>query len=336
MKLPIITFLILLLINTTLLAQDITPSAEQFINTLNEKLKQKTIFTWQDEERFNWYFVPRERKGITFYDLDAKQRAAAMNLLKASISEQGYKKATAIMQMEIILHDLEGRAESDHYRDPLNYHFSVFGTPSRTTPWGWRLEGHHLSLNFACVNGVIESSTPTFFGSNPGIVPSGAEKGKQLLKLETDLGLSLVNVLTPDQLKVAVIDETAPAEIITGNSRKAQPPAPQGLCYTAMNDMQKKIFMQLLEVYVKNYVFGFSSKLMNKIKAAGIDNLYFAWAGGRKAGVGTYYRIQGPMLLIEYDNTQNNANHVHTVVRDLTNDFAEDILREHYRKEHGR
>jgi len=155
-----------------------------------------------------------------------------------------------------------------------------------------------------------------------------------VLKLETDLGFGLVNSLSSTQRSTAVISETAPAEIISGNNRKAVPLTPSGIGFKNLNNEQQKMFLKLLDVYVKNYAFGFSSKLMDKIKKAGMDNLFFAWAGSLQPGAAHYYRIQGPMLLIEYDNTQNNANHVHTTVRDLNDDFAEDILREHYAKEH--
>ena len=132
-----------------------------------------------------------------------------------------------------------------------------------------------------------------------------------------------------------MIAESALPEIVSSNDRKAALLTPTGVKYSAMNAAQKAVMMKLLEVYVANYELGFSHKLMEKIRQAGIENLSFAWAGSREHGGGHYYRIQGPMLLIELDNTQNNANHVHSVVRDLTNDFGEDILREHYRKEHG-
>jgi hypothetical protein len=155
-----------------------------------------------------------------------------------------------------------------------------------------------------------------------------------VLKQETDLGFTLVNSLSTAQMKAAVVSQEAPADIITGNNRKAELQEPKGLGYTDMTDPQKKLLMQLLNVYVKNYQLGFSKRLMDKVAKAGIENLSFAWAGSLQPGAGHYYRIQGPMLLIEYDNTQNNANHVHTVVRDLTSDFAEDILREHYQKDH--
>ena len=308
--------------------------ANHFLSLLDENQVAKARYEFGDEERFNWHFVPRERNGISFNDLNDKQRQAGLALLKASLSEQGYQKANNIMALENILREVENRPADDKYRDPLNYYITIFGNPDEKNVWGWRLEGHHISINFSSADGSIVSSTPTFWGSNPAIVRSGRYSGRQILKQETDLGFTLVNSLDSDQMKVAVIASKAPAEIITGNQRKADLQEPKGLAFNDMNESQKKLFMQLLNVYVKNYQLGFSKRLMDKIEKAGIENLSFAWAGSLQPGAGHYYRIQGPMLLIEYDNIQNNANHVHTAVRDLTNDFAEDILKEHYQKEH--
>ena len=312
-----------------------TLRANDFLTSLDAITKAKALYTLDDPERFKWFFVPREkREGACFENLTIAQRQAALSLLNVSLSEIGYKKATEIMALESILKEIENRSASDHYRDPLNYYFTIFGNPSDQQPWAWRVEGHHVSVNFAINNGELVSSTPLFFGSNPGIVPSGKEKGKQILKQETDLGFALINSLNADQKAKAIISETAFPEIITGNKRKAELLNPAGINYSSLTKEQQVVLKQLLDVYINNYVLGFSKKLMDKIQTAGIENLSFAWAGSLVSGVGHYYRIQGPMLLIEYDNTQNNSNHVHTTVRDLTNDFAEDILREHYQKEH--
>ena len=317
-------------------AQDLTQKANNFLASLTPELKSKTLFPLKDEERFNFNFVPLDRQGPTFHDFNEQQKSAAIALLRASVSEQGYKKAVDIMELEKALIIIEKQAPDNRWRDPLNYHFCIFGTPSNSSSWGWRFEGHHISMNFASNDGKIVSSTPSFFGSNPGIVPSevGIQQNKQALKLESTLALELINSLNADQLKVARYTEETPAEIFTGNKRKATNLEPRGIAFKALSTDQRKIFLQLLDVFVKNYEFGFSKTLMAKIEKAGMDNLSFAWAGGLKYGVPHYYRIQGPMLLIEYDNIQTNANHVHTVVRDLTNDFAEDILREHYLQDH--
>ncbi len=328
---------LLIISNTFSFAQSskLVSRANDFLTSLDEKTKAKALYTLDDPERFNWYYVPREkREGACFKFLNIEQRQAALSLLNTSLSEVGYKKTTEIMALENILKEIENRSESDNHRDPVNYYFTIFGTPSDTKPWAWRIEGHHISVHFAIANGELVSSTPSFFGSNPSVVPIGEEKGKQILRQETELGFAMVNSLTFDQKTIAIISETALPEIITGNKRKAELLNPIGINYSSLTNEQQQQFLQLLSVYVNNYTLGFSKKLMDKIQKAGIENLSFAWAGSLAAETGHYYRIQGPMLLIEYDNTQNNANHVHTTVRDLTNDFAEDILREHYQKEH--
>lgn len=324
------------LLSQGVLAQSsgVAAKASAFLSSLTEEQSGKARYSFDNEERFNWHFVPRERNGLSFNDMNEKQRQAALALLKESLSEQGYRKATSIMALENVLREVENRPADDKYRDPLNYYITIFGDPDNKAVWGWRLEGHHVSINFSSVDAQIVSSTPTFWGSNPGIVRTGRHTGQQILKQEADLGFTLVNSLNNQQLRRAVMSDKAPSDIITGNQRKADLQEPAGLPYTEMTEQQRKLLLQLLNVYVKNYQLGFSKRLMAKIEAAGIDNLSFAWAGSMQPGSGHYYRIQGPMLLIEFDNTQNNANHVHTVVRDLTDDFAEDILREHYEKEH--
>ena len=331
-----IALILIVLCNSTVAAQNaLVEKANKFLSSLPDPLKQKAQYKFDDEERFNWHFVPKSRNGISFRDFNPAQRDAALDLLKTSLSEQGYQKAMAIMELENVLREVEGRSSSDKYRDPFNYYLTIFGTPDDSKPWGWRFEGHHMALNFSSITNKIESSTPSFFGSNPGIVRSGPEKGKQILKEETEIAFSLVNSLDADKLKIALISETALPEIVSSNSRKATALTPAGLSYSSMNDQQKALLTKLLNIYVRNYELGFSNKLMEKIKKAGIEKLTFSWAGSLKPGAGHYYRIQGPMLLIELDNTQNDANHVHSVVRDLTNDFGEDILREHYEKEHS-
>ena len=309
-------------------------SVKKFVSTLDEKLKSKCMFGYDDNERYNWNFVPTTRRGASLYDLDDNQKKLLDEMLTVFLSEQGYKKATGIMSLEGILREVEGRKTDDTFRDPKKYFVSIFGTPEMNSLWGWRLEGHHLSLNFTYFNGVIEASTPGFMGANPAVVPSGSRKGLETLKDETELGFALLKLFSADQLKTVVFSANALPEIVTGNSREAKLLEPKGLLYKDMNADQQKAFIRLLNVFVKNYELGFSSKLWEKIQKAGVDNLSFAWAGATSPGGGTYYRIQGPMLQVEYDNTQTQANHVHTAVRDLTNDFAGDILKEHYKKEH--
>jgi len=324
--------------STGVLAQDLSEKANVFLNSLSPELRSKTVFTLDDEERKTWYFTPVERKGPTFHDFDEKQTEAGLALLRASLSPEGYRKTDEIRQLELVLKEIENdklkMPDGSSMRDPLNYHFSIFGTPSPNDAWGWRFEGHHISLNFTSTDGKIASSTPSFLGSNPGIVYSGPEKGTEVLKLESQLGLQLVHSFSEDQLKEAKFSDEAPREIITGNQREVEFTEPKGIPYGHMDSGQQKIFIKLLNTYLDNYESQFSKNFRNKIEDAGMEQLHFAWAGGMEYGTGLYYCIQGPVLLIEYDNTQNNGNHVHTVVRDLTNDFGKDVLRMHYEEDH--
>lgn len=330
----LLTLMFVIVTATNAGAQDVVGAAKKVVNSFNNDQKKKAVFVATDEERLNWNFVPVPRQGIPLAELTEDQKKQVRDLLKLSLSEQGYTKATNINTLEGVLRVVEGRSEGDGYRDPGKYFTSFFGTPETKGAWGWRFEGHHLSLNFYVIEGVIVSSTPSFMGSNPAVVPSGEKKGWQVLKDETEFGLELVNSLTPEQQKVAIFSDRALPEIVTGNDRQAKLIEPKGVAYKELNADQQKAFIKLLNVFVKNYELGFSSKLWDKIQKAGVDNLTFAWAGSTTPGSGTYYRIQGPMLQIEYDNTQTKANHVHTAVRDLTNDFAVDILKAHYDKEH--
>ncbi|HEY0652342.1 MAG TPA: DUF3500 domain-containing protein [Chryseosolibacter sp.] len=315
-------------------SQEHTKAAQLFLHSLDEAQKKKAIYPFSDKERFNWNFVPTGRNGISFHDMSDRQRELALALLEVSLSQQGFTKASGIIALEAILRDVEGRSKDDGYRDPQKYYFTIFGNPSEKEIWGWRIEGHHLALNFSSADGVIVASTPSFMGSNPAIVKTGSQRGLQVLKKEAELGFLLVNSLTEQQRKVAVFSDVALPEIVSGNSRSVELLLPRGILYHDLNPSQQKLFRELLTVFVDNYELGFSKTLWKKIERMGYEKMAFAWAGSLQPGKGHYYRLQGVALVIEYDNTQNDANHVHTVVRDLTNDFAEDILKEHYEKAH--
>ncbi|MBO9152843.1 DUF3500 domain-containing protein [Chitinophaga sp. GCM10012297] len=316
-------------------AQTAEKTAQQFLRSLDTAQRSKTLFSWDDAERFNWHFVPRARKGLPLKEMNEAQRSAAYALLKRCMSNGGYAKATAIVQMEYVLRALEGRGENDDYRDPGKYYFSVFGEPVAGKPWGWRVEGHHLSLNFTAVENKWMTGSPMFLGSNPGIVPDGPKKGQQILKEETAMAFELLRGLNEQQRKEAVVAEKAPADIITGNKRKAWLQEPPGLGFPQFSAAQQKQLKMLVAVYVDRYTKLMADILWKEIADGGWENVHFAWAGGNSWGTGHYYRIQGPSFIIEYDNTQNNGNHVHTTFRDLKNDFGEDLLKEHYESAHS-
>lgn len=325
--------------NSTLSAQDLSTKANIFLSSLSEELRAQTVFLLEGEERFNMNYVPLTRKGPRFHDFNEAQKAAAIDLLKSSLSEEGYRKTKEIRSLETILRVIENDDEDKMpdgrpRRDPLNYHFSIFGDPSSDAPWGWRFEGHHLSLNFTAADKAITSSTPTFFGTNPGVIRITGHKDKEVLKKETALSFELVNSLSPEQLKKAKFADVAPIEIITTTDRKVEGFEQQGIFYNDLNSDQKELFIDLINLYLNNYEKNFSEGYREKIKTAGMEKLSFSWAGSLEPGIPNYWCIQGPVLLIEYDNTQTDANHVHTVVRDPTNDYGEDTLKRHYEEDH--
>ena len=315
-----------------------------------EQLKQAT-YPLNDDERFDWHYVPRERKGLPLKKMNPEQQTAAMAMLKTGLSQQGYDRVTGIMDNENVLRVIDNRPPNDTYRDPENYSFTIFGEPSATDPWSWRIEGHHLSLHFLSQAGKVLAQTPTFFGANPAVlrfdssladkrmqnprIKDMAQKGRELFKPETEQAFALLKTLTADQRKQAVVDAIAYPEIISRNLRKASMEKMDGLKMADMTKQQRKLFMDLLQTYLTKYRITLAKQQMDKLEKAGLENLRFAWAGDLTPelgdGKGWYYRIHGPTVLIEYDNTQTNANHIHTVVRDLANDFGEDLLMEHYK-----
>lgn len=314
--------------------ETVVRAARQFVASLDNVTRPRACFTFTDAERTNWHFVPMERKGLPLNAMTPRQRDAAFKLLQACMSKQGYKKATDIISLEVVLKALENRGDDDHYRDPEKYTFALFGDPAKDQHWGWRLEGHHISLNFSTADDKLVSGTPAFLGSNPAIVGDGPSKGKEVLKQEAAMGFELLRMMNETQRQKVIISTTAPADIISGNKRKAMLLDPPGLSYHEMTPEQQALMRQLVAVYIDNYTKLMADIMLKEITTAGWDKLHFAWAGATAWGQGHYYRIQGPTVLIEYDNTQNNANHVHTVLRDLKNDFGEDVLQRHYETAH--
>ncbi len=322
--------------NNSKISDGMSATANTFLKTLTASQKAKAQFSYNDLERYNWHYIPKDRKGLSLAELNQTQKNAAFDLLHTALSDTGYNKAMAIIQLETVLREVENRSSNDDYRDPGKYYFSIFGNPAMDSIWGWRLEGHHIAFNFSTKDNRLVSGTPGFLGANPAIVLSGAQKGKQVLKEETELGFALLHSLNAKQMEKAVFNTEAPGEIITGASRKAMISDPKGILYSELNGAQQNLFMQLLSLYIHRYTRLLAMDMMHEIEDAGLNNLRFAWAGAIEPGPGKphYYRIQGPTIIIEYDNTQNNANHVHTVVRDLKKDFGGDELLEHYKKGH--
>ncbi len=302
--------------------------AKQFLAALTPEQRAKASFVFEDEERFNWHFIPRARKGVPIKELNAEQRKLAHNFLKTGLSQRGYLKVTEIMALEEVLRELEGGRGP--VRDPDLYYFSVFGTPSAKGRWGWRVEGHHLSLNFTVVNGTLVSNSPSFMGANPAEVRQGPRQGLRILGAEEDKARALLLSLDEKQRLQAIFDATAPRDIITGNSKQVDPLSPAGIPASQLNKQQRELLKALLDEYLSRMPEDLAAERSEKLRRAGFEKIHFAWAGSSERNQPHYYRVQGPTFLIEYDNTQNNANHIHSVWRDFKGDFGRDLLREHY------
>jgi hypothetical protein len=317
------------------LALAMAEGANAFLASLTQEQRAKAAFRLEDGQRKEFYFVPRARFGIPLKDLSEQQRQLAFAFLRTGLGADGYRKATSIIDLEPVLFELEGK-ERIHPRDPQLYYLSLFGTPSARTPWGWRFEGHHLSLNVTVVRGELISTTPLFMGSNPAQIPRGPRQGFRALAEEEDEGRALIQSLDAEQRTVAIIQEKAPSDILTMNRPQVEPLVPVGLTATRMTPAQKAQLTRLIDVYLARMPNDLAAERRAKLQAAGLDQVSFAWAGGIEKGDYHYYRVQGPTFLIEYDDTQNNANHIHSVWRDFTGDFGVDLLREHYQQQpHG-
>jgi Protein of unknown function (DUF3500) len=308
-----------------------TETANRFLAALSPEQRAKTTFQFGDDERMDWHFIPKERKGLTLGEMSPYQKHLASALLAAGLSQTGYIKAVTIMSLEDVLKELEN--DSGGRRNPEKYHFTVFGTPSDTGTWGWRVEGHHLSQNYTVANGHAVDG-PSFFGSNPAEVRQGPRKGLRTLAGEDDLGFEVIRALNEPQQKIALVDPKAYSDILTAASRKAALQGqPSGLPAAKMNASQFDALRALVELYAYNLPDDLAERRMDQINLAG-RNVYFAWAGGIKPGEPHYYRVQTPSFLIELDDTQDKANHIHSVWRDFHGDFGGDLLKAHYESSH--
>jgi uncharacterized protein DUF3500 len=309
-------------------APSMATAATSFLASLTPEQRQRATFAFESAERMKWHFVPQfERNGLQVREMTEPQRKLAHELLKTGLSARGYTTYTQIMQLENILKAQENG--SGPTRDPEGYRFSVFGTPSAKGTWGWRVEFHHVSLHFDVVNGTAISSTPSFAGANPAEVKDGPQKGQRTLGTLEDTARALVTALDEPQRKVAIFTNVALNDIVTGNALDIKPLSPDGVKASAMTGAQRDLLMKILDAYAGLMTADIAADRMAKVKKAGIENIAFAWAGSTERGQKHYYRLQGPTFLIEFDNTQNDGNHVHSVWRDFQGDFGRDLLREH-------
>jgi hypothetical protein len=301
-------------------------AARALLQSLPQAKRTQASLSFDSSERTNWNYVPTRRAGVALADLDANQKMLIDPLLHSALSPAGVKTARQIVQHELILAEIEGNPR----RDPGLYFTAIFGEPGAREPWGWRFEGHHLSINATHVDGQTLVVAPLFMGSNPARVLRGPRAGLRLLAAEEDAARELIRMLPQARRARAMLDDDAFADIITRSDPKVRPLKIEGLAAGAMSQPEQAQLRKLLRVYSDRMTQSAAREQLERIERAGFDKLHFGWAGGVEPGKPHYYRVHGPTVLIEYDNTQNGANHIHSVWRDLERDFGGDLLRAHY------
>ena len=311
----------------------ITRAASAFLGALAPPRRGSASLPFNSDARLTWDFVPKERPGVSIEEMTPGERQAASALLQATVSVRGFKKVETIRALDQVLFDLTGSP----VRNPGHYWFAIFGEPAESGAWGWRIEGHHLSLHWTFASGSLVASTPQFLGANPAEVLSGSSKGTRALAAgtralpaEEDLARALVTSLSAAQQAEAVVSATAPRDILTGTSRDAAIQEDRGIAYGRLTAEQQGLLISLLQEYASLQTEAVARARMARVKAE-LPRLKFAWMGGIEKGQGHYYRIQGTTFLIEYDNTQDEANHIHCVWQEFKGDWGRDLLAEHYR-----
>lgn len=308
-------------------------AAGGFLNSLNADQRAKAAFPFNSDDRLRWHFIPNEmfpRKGLMLKDMTEAQRGLAHDLLRTGLSNRGYTTFRVILELEDVLKGTE--AGGRFARNKEEYLFSVFGTPGPKGPWGWRVEGHHISIRFTINDGSVGgriSSSPMFLGSNPAEVREGEQEGRRALWNEEDRARRLVQALSPEQLRSALMSIAAPTDILTMNKNDITPLPDEGILYSALPPKQQELLRHVIAAYTETMEADVAAERMAAVTRGGLDTIRFAWAGSIERGQKHYYRIQGPAFLIEFDNTQNDGNHIHSVWRDFSGDFGRDVLREH-------
>jgi len=312
-------------------AADMREAAGALLDSLDEDRRRTATFDMDDEgARSDWAFTPRSRPGAAMGDLNEAQRELVHELIAAGTAAAGHSRVVRIIGLELVLARIE---HDDVMRDPMTYAVSLFGDP-RDVAWGWRFEGHHVSLNVTvAANGVV--ATPSFLGANPASHRDGAGRLVRPLGREEDLGRALVHSLDPASLTRAIVSEEAPPEIVTSNRPFVEAAPPAGVPVADVGPEARELVGRLLETWAVRLPDAVARAELDRLDGPDGRELHFAWAGGLEPGTGQYYRLSGPRLLLEYDNTQDRANHIHTVWRDPEGDFGRDLLREHLASRHA-
>ncbi len=317
-------------------AEELARSVRAWLDGLDTSQRETATFPFEGRERVAWDYRPGERGGLAFADMRPDQRSAAIAVIGAAMSARGADEVAAVMALESILGELERESgRSGHARDPERYWWAVFGDPAAPGPWSWRIGGHHVAIHLTVANGEVVGSAPSFLGANPAVVPRGPTAGARALTGEEALARALLGALSAEQRAIAIVDPVAPPDILSGIGARADVSAvPSGIRHDALAPPQQEGLERLIKHYLGRARDEVAAADWDRIADAGLAAVTFAWAGPADPGRGHYYAVRGPGFLVEYDNTQNGANHIHAVWRDLHNDWGEDALARHYRRQH--
>lgn len=314
-------------------------AAVEFLASLNELQRSAATLPFGTDRRYIWDYRPPEstpRNGLRLINMTAGQQRKALALLDIGLSTRGAEQVRQIIGLEIPLLEQEQRDArvTPFIRHPEHYAVCIFGDPSSRSPWAWHVGGHHVGLHFTVVDGDRIASVPLFFGANPAEVRHGPHAGQRTLSEVEDMARALLRALPTDQKQIAIVSATAYPDILTDTYRVANAFAPpRGLPFTRMSGEHRALLTRLVRHYVERTNVELSGQYWHKIEAE-LGELTFAWAGSAEPGQGHYYAIKAPSWLIEYDNTQNEANHIHSVLRDISGDWGADVLAQHYAESH--
>ncbi|HIF00258.1 MAG: DUF3500 domain-containing protein [Fuerstiella sp.] len=298
-------------------------AATRFVEGLDHSQKLQATFKYDDPERINWHFIPRERKGVGLWDLNGAAAESAQALVRTGLTAAGYHKVLEVRSLEEVLYLFEGGEEAERRakRHPHRYYVSIFGTPGAKGLWGWRFEGHHLSLNFSVENGKIVSSTPEFFGANPGLIDAGPGRSLRVLGKREDIARQILKACPADKQAQLWLSKEAPKDIRGGGVAQPVVDKPQGLAYADMSTEQQSLMKTLIAEYLTAMPATVVRERMQRITSEGMDGIHFGWWGGSELNQPHHYVLQGKSFIVEYNNTQNSANHVHAIWRNLAGDF---------------
>ena len=308
-------------------AQRIAEAATRFLSSLDDGQRQKVLIAFESDNRLDWHYIPRNRPGLSLGEMRANQAEAARALFASVLNQRGLELLDGVRLLEGVLREQQGS-----FRDPGRYYVSLFGTPGRF-PWGWRFEGHHLSLNVALPVAGRISVTPFFVGAHPATVRDGPNRGFRLLGTSEDLARQIMAGLNDWQRQAALIANRSFGEIVASPQRERDLGEPRGLLLAGLDGAQRNLVEALMDRFLGTLAPDLVAAQKRRALEQGIAAFRFAWAGSLTPGEAHYFRVHGPVTVIEHDNTQNGANHIHAVWRDLTADFGRDALADHYRRQ---